>query len=120
MNKLLVCTAALTGMLALARADDNITYVAGSTQKICQVTGETDHEFNTPTASQTETRYGLVGADLGYSFEHNGRLFFLFGDASNLVPQPAREPSARVPCSNSRKRRPCAEGHRLTARTTPS
>jgi hypothetical protein len=85
MNKLLVCTAALTGMLALARADDNITYVAGSTQKICQVTGETDHEFNTPTASQTETRYGLVGADLGYSFEHNGRLFFLFGDASPTV-----------------------------------
>ncbi len=24
-----------------------------------------------------ETRYGLVGADLGYSFEHNGKLFFL-------------------------------------------
>ena len=58
-----------------------VTYVAGSTQKICQVTGQTDHEFNRPTASQTETRYGLAGADLGYSFVHNGTLFFLFGDA---------------------------------------
>src|SRR5579863_9824041 len=81
MKGLLVCTAALLGASAVARADGNITYVAGSTQKICQVTGETDHEFNTPTASQTETRYGMIGADLGYSFEHDGRLFFLFGAA---------------------------------------
>jgi len=60
---------------------DNILYVPGSSQKVCQVTGETDREFDTPTASRTETRYGLFGADLGYSFEHDGRLFFLFGDA---------------------------------------
>jgi hypothetical protein len=57
-----------------------VNYVAGSSQKICQLTGETDYEFNEPTTSQTETRYGLVRADHGYSFEHDGRLFFLFGD----------------------------------------
>jgi hypothetical protein len=57
-----------------------ISYVAGSSQKICQLTGETDLQFNKPTTSQTETRYGLISADLGYSFEHNGKLFFLFGD----------------------------------------
>jgi hypothetical protein len=57
-----------------------INYVAGSSQKVCQLTGETDLQFNKPTTSQTETRYGLVRADLGYSFEHNGKLFFLFGD----------------------------------------
>jgi len=33
-----------------------------------------------PTVSQTETNYGLVGNDLGSSFEHNGKLWFLFGD----------------------------------------
>ena len=62
---------------------NDVTYVAGSTQKICQLTGETDLQFGTPTASQTETRYGLKGADEGYSFEHDGKLFFLFGDAMN-------------------------------------
>ncbi|HLN14225.1 MAG TPA: hypothetical protein VK587_13595 [bacterium] len=47
-----------------------ITYVAGSTRKICQVTGEMDRSFRPPkpTVNQTATRYGLVAADLGYSF----------------------------------------------------
>jgi hypothetical protein len=57
-----------------------ILYVSGSVQKICQVTGDTDLEFNSPTMSLTQTRFGLVRADHGYSFEHNGKLFFLFGD----------------------------------------
>ncbi len=59
---------------------NTILYVPGSVQKICQVTGDTDLEFNQPTMSLTQTRFGLVRADHGYSFEHNGRLFFLFGD----------------------------------------
>jgi len=61
-----------------------LTYVAGSTRKICQVTGEMDRSFRPPkpTVNQTATRYGLVAADLGYSFEHDGKAFFLFGDAA--------------------------------------
>jgi hypothetical protein len=52
------------------------------TQKICQLTGEQDlfsrgQQF---TVNQTETNYGLRGVDLGASFEHNGRIYFLFGD----------------------------------------
>ena len=31
--------------------------------------------------NQTETRFGLVGTDNGYSFEHAGKLWFLFGDS---------------------------------------
>lgn len=58
-----------------------IVYVAGSTTKVCQLTGQTDKEFNQLTASQTEKRFGLIGTDRGYSFEHNGMLFFLFGDS---------------------------------------
>src|SRR5215472_10641569 len=49
-------------------------------QKICQVTGECDRKRNEPTSSRTDSRYGLFGADLGSSFEHNGNLWFLFGD----------------------------------------
>ncbi|HMK76940.1 MAG TPA: DUF4185 domain-containing protein [Thermodesulfobacteriota bacterium] len=60
--------------------ENHITYVQGSSKKVCQLTGETDHEFHKPTVSQTETRFGLKAADHGYSFEHHGKLFFLFGD----------------------------------------
>lgn len=49
-------------------------------EKVSQVTGETDRERKKPTDNQTETKFGLRGTDLGASFEHNGRLVFLFGD----------------------------------------
>lgn len=61
---------------------NNIVYVPGSSHKICQLTGEMDREFHKPTVNQTRTRFGLVAADLGYSFEHKGKRFFLFGDAA--------------------------------------
>lgn len=32
------------------------------------------------TATRTESRFGVFGTDLGYSFEHDGQLWFLFGD----------------------------------------
>jgi hypothetical protein len=32
------------------------------------------------TTLRTRSRYGLEGTDLGYSFEHQGKLYFLFGD----------------------------------------
>lgn len=51
-----------------------------SVRKVSQVTGETDRERNIPSDNQTETRYGLRGTDLGASFEHKGKLVFLFGD----------------------------------------
>jgi hypothetical protein len=54
--------------------------VHGSVQKICQLTGERDRQRNTHAFNRTETRFGLVGTDLGSSFEHDGRLWFLFGD----------------------------------------
>ena len=78
-----------------------IRYVPGSSRKVCQLVGERDREFNQPTINQTESRYGLVGDDLGYSFESNGKLFFLFGDSNptatfngqpNLGKDPPRNP----------------------------
>ncbi len=53
---------------------------AGGTQKICQLTGETDRELNQPTLNQTGSRFGVLGTDLGFSFPFEGKLYFLFGD----------------------------------------
>ena len=57
-----------------------IRYVPGSTHKLEQLVGEEDKERHQPTLSRTFTRYQLQGTDLGYSFEHDGRIYFLFGD----------------------------------------
>jgi hypothetical protein len=61
-------------------APPTIGLVPGSVRKICQLTGERDRERSTDAYNRTETRFGLVGTDLGSSFEHDGRLWFLFGD----------------------------------------
>ena len=57
-----------------------ISVVPGSLRKICQLTGEHDRQRGTHAYNRTETRFGLVGTDLGASFEHGGRLWLLFGD----------------------------------------
>lgn len=57
-----------------------VRYVPGSSQKVCQLTGEFDRERQEPTLNRTESRFGLVGTDLGASFEHNGKIYFFFGD----------------------------------------
>ena len=58
----------------------SITYLQGSTIKLEQLNGEEDKQLHQPTLSQTFTRFGIQGSDLGYSFEHQGLVFFLFGD----------------------------------------
>jgi Domain of unknown function (DUF4185) len=57
-----------------------LTYMPGSTHKINQLIGEIDKQTQQPTLSRTESRYQLRGSDLGYSFEHEGKIYFLFGD----------------------------------------
>lgn len=57
-----------------------IRYIPGSTTKLEQLIGDEDKERHQPTISRTVTRYELQGTDLGYSFEHQGRAYFLFGD----------------------------------------
>jgi len=57
-----------------------LRYVPGSTSKIEQLLGEEDKQLHQPTLSQTVTRYGIEGTDLGNSFEYGGRVYFLFGD----------------------------------------
>lgn len=60
--------------------------------KVSQVTGETDRQRNKPTDNMTETRYGIRGLDLGASFEHQGKLVFLFGDTWPVGPNNSDRP----------------------------
>src|ERR1700680_1850623 len=103
MRKMLAGALAFFGTGARAQTTNPI-FVPGSSQKVCQLIGETDREFNMPTVSQTETNYGLSGNDLGYSFEHNGKLWFLFGDSKptatfNAKPNGQTNPP-RMPLDN--------------------
>lgn len=61
-------------------AGGKLVFVAGSTKRVCQLTGDIDRTSGQATLSQTGKRFGIFGTDLGSSFEHDGRLFFLFGD----------------------------------------
>ena len=79
MKKALAYLALCLPMIAMAQSTDPI-WVFGSSQKVCQPNGENDPETMQPTVSQTQTNYGLIGSDLGSSFEHNGMLWFVFGD----------------------------------------
>lgn len=65
---------------AVAADPSDLVYVPGSTRKVCQLTGDFDQGLKKPTISQTAKRYGVTATDLGSSFEHEGHLFFLFGD----------------------------------------
>lgn len=60
-------------------------FLPGTTRVICQVTGDYDTCLLRPTLSRTQTRASVIGADLGASFEHLGRLCFLFGDTQGAV-----------------------------------
>src|SRR5579863_6968216 len=53
----------------------------GTSDKICQLTGDVDWETGAPTAARTFASFGLDAVDLGYPVEHDGKLVLLFGDS---------------------------------------
>jgi hypothetical protein len=57
-----------------------LRYLDGTTVKVEQVIGDVDSQTKNATYNQTASRYGILGTDLGNSFEHNGKTYFLFGD----------------------------------------
>ena len=69
-------------------------FVAGSTQRIGQLTGGYDPEGFAP--MNDTTAWGVDGVDLGASTEHDGKLFFYFGDVPRTR-QPKRERSEYPP-----------------------
>src|SRR3982074_1793670 len=54
---------------------------SGNSEKICQLTGDTDWQTGRPTAASTFSHFGLDAVDLGYPVEHAGKLILLFGDS---------------------------------------
>jgi hypothetical protein len=50
------------------------------TRKVIQLTGDMDRETRHITPNQTGKNFGIYGTDLGVSFLHDGKLYFLFGD----------------------------------------
>ena len=77
---LLLCSLHFVSASAALGSTATVTYVPGSTHKINQLVGEIDKQTHQSTLSRTESRYQLQGTDLGYSFEHRGKIYFLFGD----------------------------------------
>jgi hypothetical protein len=81
-----------------------LRYIATSTVKVEQLLGEEDKQLHQPTLSRTFTRYAIEGTDLGNSFEHDGRAYFLFGDTvgrlrhalDTIATTDARDPDAGV------------------------
>jgi hypothetical protein len=69
-----------------------VVHMPGSTHKVCQLTGEQDREWQQPTVNQTESRFGLIGTDLGVPVEHDGRIYFLFGDSWTTHPDDRYRP----------------------------
>ena len=58
------------------------------TSRVCQLTGGEDRSSaGKPTGAQLSgVTGGVTGTDLGFPFEHNGRLYFLFGDSREFHP----------------------------------
>jgi hypothetical protein len=90
------------GRTQLANAPDTFGVSRlGTPQKLYQLLGETDRQFQPPQPTPiaaTESGAGVVGADLGFSFQHRGRLVFLFGDT---IPTPGAA-SAQSCCATGR------------------
>ncbi len=83
----------LLGTPSLAQASEKVLYVPNSTQKVCQLTGELDQQLGQFTFNQTESRFGVIGTDLGVPVEHKGKLYFLFGDTSGNQGAAAVDPA---------------------------
>ena len=58
----------------------SLSYIPLSTEKVEQIIGDMDKQHSIPTRNKTVSRYRLIGTDLGMSFEHKGKCWFLFGD----------------------------------------
>jgi hypothetical protein len=76
----LFVSAGAAGISVSSAAAEELVYVPNSTKRICQLTGDVDRASGLPTPSRTGTRFGVTATDLGSSFEHRGKRYFLFGD----------------------------------------
>src|SRR5712691_2188626 len=103
--KMRAAAIAFVGLAAVAAActgaaprgvDDPVTAMSSPltatfqrTRKVCQLTGDID--LGTPGSAGASTgmmrgggNRGITGTDIGWSFEHGGRLHFMFGDTRDF------------------------------------
>ena len=81
----------------------SIVHDTGSTQKVCQLSGEYDNQDVTSenqrntiyTKNQTWTNWEIWGVDGGIPVEHKGILYFLFGDITEAWEGCPGAPAAR-------------------------
>ena len=81
----LVCASVAFGLKSNAADAPVLTWLTNSSVKLEQLTGDVDWAdlamgITNFTASQTMSRFHILGQGLGYSFEDKGKLIFLFGD----------------------------------------
>jgi hypothetical protein len=75
--------------LTPVRASDTTFTLVGTSEKVCQLNGDTDWKTGLPTAAQTATNFGMSAADLGAPVDTGGStLYFLFGDTWPSFPPP--------------------------------
>src|SRR5260370_1296748 len=81
--------------IPLAAQTPMLTYIPTSSVKLEQIIGDCDWQYLDgssgkgtckPTASQTATRFKILGNGEGYTFENNGKLLFLSGDTMSADP----------------------------------
>lgn len=81
---LMLAAAALLG-LPSARAEEADAPAPprriGSSEKLCQLTGDVDWETGRPTPARTFATGGLDATDLGAPVDHAGKLILFFGDS---------------------------------------
>lgn len=100
MQQMILCLGIASIMCAAIGAElaainvDHPAYVPGTTVKVLQLTGDFDQQRQEATLNRTGERWGLWYVDLGYGFEHKGRLYFLFGDAQAADWRKHRDPIA--------------------------
>ena len=87
-----VFVGAVVGLVACTPDVSGTTLSANTRERVCQLTGDTDWVTHMPTTSQTVSRFGFRGTDLGYPVEHAGRLALLFGDSRFNRPDVANAP----------------------------
>lgn len=69
----------LSGFIVAQSPDAN--YIPGSSQKIEQLVGDWEFQYQQSTTNLTNTYYQLTRTDLGVPFYHNGKTYILFGDS---------------------------------------
>lgn len=72
---------ALVVLGACTRDPSGAMLLAQPTERVCQLTADTDWLTGAATTSQSATRFGFLGTDLGYPVEHDNSMVLFFGDS---------------------------------------